>query len=396
MPPDEVRSGLLFLLPWELHHPGGVNHVVINLFHQAQESMRWRAMVCVNMWEFPSPEYRAVDSRPTVYVRLRSPWNKDRHIFGLIVFLFHLPLSLIMLRRILERDKITVVNAHYPTLSVLLFSILRTFRGSARKLILSFHGQDIENALKATGLERWLWRRLLRSADAIVTCSAALRQRVLMLAPDCEDRSVTIHNGLDAALFDAQRDTAYRLDTALADRRYVLNVAAFEHKKGQDVLINAFHSIAGEFPDLALVLVGAAGPTLINLKNQAHKHGLGSRVFFYQDVPHARISAFLEHAKLFCLSSRVEPFGIVLLEAGLFAIPVIASRVGGVPEIITDNKNGRLVEPNDPEALAEVIRALLLNERDAAMYGKQLSLDVTQRFTWARAFDEYAHFIEEP
>ena len=390
MPPDEVRSGFLFLLPWELHHPGGVNQVAINLFHQAQESMRWRAMVCVNMWEFPSPEYREVDGRPTVYVRLRSPWNKDRRIFGLMVFLFRLPLSLIMLRRILERDKITVVNAHYPTLSVLLFSILRTFRGGKRKLILSFHGQDIENALKATGLERWLWRRLLRSADAIVTCSAALRKRVLMLAPDCEDKSITIHNGLDAALFQARRDKVYRLDTSLIDRPYVLNVATFEHKKGQDVLIDAFHSIAEEFADLILVLVGGAGPTLANLKIQAHKLGLDNRVFFYQDVPHARIPTFLEHAKLFCLSSRVEPFGIVLLEAGLFEIPVIASRVGGIPEIITDNKNGRLVEPNDAVALAEAMRALLLNENNAAMYGKQLSLDVIQRFTWIRAFDEYA------
>jgi len=255
---------------------------------------------------------------------------------------------------------------------------------------LSFHGQDIENALKSTGLERWLWRRLLRSADAIVACSAALRQRVLMLAPDCDDKTVTIHNGLNAALFQARRDRNYRLDAPLVNRRYVLNVATFEHKKGQDVLIDAFHAIAREFPDIVLVLVGGAGPTLANLKDQVHKLGLDNRVFFYQDVPHTRIPTFLEHAKLFCLSSRVEPFGIALLEAGLFAIPVIASRVGGIPEIITNNENGRLVEPNNPAALAEVMRALLLNENEAAMYGKRLSLDVKESFTWAGAFEEYA------
>jgi glycosyltransferase involved in cell wall biosynthesis len=390
MLPDEARPGFLFLLPWELYHPGGVNQVVINLFYQAQKSMRWHPMVCADMWEFPYPEYREVENRPTVYVRLRSPWNKRRPILGLITFLVYLPSSLLILRRMLDRDKIAVVNAHYPTLSTLLFSILRKFRGSKCKLILSFHGQDIENALKATGLERWLWRRLLRSADAIAACSVALRQRVLMLAPDCDNKTSTIHNGLDAALFQARRDNAYRLDTPLIDRGYVLNVATFEHKKGQDVLIEAFHSIAEEFADLILVLVGGAGPTLANLKIQAHKLGLDNRVFFYQDVPHARIPTFLEHAKLFCLPSRVEPFGIVLLEAGLFEIPVIASRVGGIPEIITDNKNGRLVEPNDPVALAMAMRALLLNENDAARYGKQLSLDVIQRFTWTRAFDEYA------
>lgn len=394
MPSGESRPGILFLLPWELHHPGGVNQVVINLFHQAQESENWCPLICASLWEFPVPEYSEVENRPTVYVRLRSPWNKRHPALGLISFLVRLPSSLFMLRRILDRDKITVVNAHYPTLSTLLFSILRAFRGSKSKLILSFHGQDIENALKSIGLEQWLWRSLLRSADAIVACSAALRQRVLMLAPDCDDKTVTIHNGLDAALFQARRDRNYRLDAALVDRRYVLNVATFEHKKGQDVLIDAFHSIAEEFPDIALALVGGAGPTLVHLKDQAHKLGLDNRVFFYQDVPHTRIPTFLEHAKLFCLPSRIEPFGIVLLEAGLFAVPVIASRTGGVPEIIKNHENGRLVDPNDQVALAEMIRTLLLDENKAAMYGKQLRLDVMEHFTWTRAFHEYVQLIE--
>lgn len=390
----ESAQGLLFLLPWELHHPGGVNQVVVNLFHQSQESERWRPVICVNKWEFPKPEHTEVKNRPTIYVRLRSPWDEHRPALGLIAFLFRLPSALFMLRHILDREKITVVNAHYPTLSTLLFTLLRACRGSKSKLILSFHGQDIENALMSTGFERWLWRRLLRSADAIVACSDALRERVLILAPECNNKTVTVHNGLDAALLHAQRDRTYRLDPPLANWRYVLNVATFEHKKGQDVLLDAFHLIAPEFPDVALVLVGGAGPTLTNLKNQTCKLGLENRVFFYQDVPHARISTFLEHAKLFCLSSRVEPFGIVLLEAGLFTIPVIASRVGGVPEIIMNNENGKLVEPNNPSALAEAMRNLLLNENEACLYGKRLYLDVVERFTWARAYQRYARLIE--
>jgi len=390
MTSSQSNPGFLFVLPWGLKHPGGVNQVVINLFRQLRQSGRWNPLLMVNADECPEPQYAEEEGRPEVRFRLRSPWDKNQPWIGFIKFMIRLPLVLRNLRKVLHKDQIGLVNIHYVTLSALNFTLLRMLGGfKGRRLVLSFHGTDITRASEAMGIERWLWRTLLRSADMIVTCSNALKQRVATLAPDCGHKMVVIHNGLDIDYFRAQRDQEFVLDSALDGRKYVLNVGTFLHNKGQDVLLEAFYAIAGEFPDMALVFVGASGPALISLHEQAQKFGLDERVFFYENMPHTKISAFYERAQVFCLPSRNEAFGIVLLEAGVFAVPVIASHVGGIPELIVDGEHGRLVPPADPKALAAALRDLLHNEEKAVAMGKNLQCRVETQFTWGRAARRY-------
>lgn len=383
------QRGLLFIIPWDLHHPGGVNQVVSNLFHQAERSERWHPMVCVNTWESKKPHYMEIDGRPTVRFRLRSPWSDKNPVYSLLAFLFHLPLSLVMLQRVLTKNQIVMVNVHYPTLGALLFFPLRMLGLFKGNLTLSLHGTDIENALSTTGVEHWMWCKLLHTADVITTCSDALKQRVLLLAPKCGYKIKVIHNGLDAQLFESQRDTEYSLNSTLANLPYILCVASFDRIKGHDVLLDAFRLISNEFPHLALVLVGRNGPELKKLKKQVDDFGILSRVLFYENVPHSKVAVFFEQARLFCLPSRSEAFGIVLLEAGLFKLPVVASRVGGIPEIILPDENGILVPPDDAVALANALRTLLNNENEAAMMGNSLHRRVIEHFTWLRAFHEY-------
>ena len=93
---DQVKSALVFCFFFRgsCIIRGGVNQVVINLFRQAQESGNWHPLICVNLWKFPAPEYSDVGTRPTVYVRLRSPWNSRWAALGLLVFLVRLPSAL--------------------------------------------------------------------------------------------------------------------------------------------------------------------------------------------------------------------------------------------------------------------------------------------------------------
>ena len=387
-----LREGLprfLFVLPWDLNHLGGVNQVVGNLYRQAQETDRWRPMLLVSNWAHPKPAYQEVEGRTTAYVRLRSPWSKSRPWKALISFLIHMPSALNTLRKMLTEHNVSIVNIHYPSLAALSFTLLRAFGGFRGKVMLSFHGTDITHASETSGVERWMWRTLLRSADAIVSCSAALKQTITALAPECEHKVRIIQNGLDVEWFRAQWDRAFALEPELASRRYILNIGTFLHIKGQDILLEAFRRIAGEFPDLVLVLVGGAGPTLAELKEKARKNGLEERTFFYVDVPHSRIATFYEHARVFCLSSRREAFPLVLLEAGSFGLPIVASNVGGAPELISEGEDGRLVPPGNPVALASALRDLLLDERAALAMGERLQSKVTEHFTWERSFRQY-------
>jgi glycosyltransferase involved in cell wall biosynthesis len=305
------------------------------------------------------------------------------------------------LRQFFDAKRISVVNFHYPGLTAIQVALVKHFLRPETKLILSFHGMDIANAEKVGGFERKLWAWLFASADAIVGCSSALSKRIIAFQPRFKNKVVTIHNGLSRERLLADRDVSYALEPQIAKRKFILAVATFEQKKGLDLLIQAFalqQSLKSQEIDLVLVGVdrGAGG----ELRSLVERLGLRGRVHFFEAVPHARLHAFYSAATLFCLPSRSEPFGIVLLEAGAFGCAVIATAVGGIPEIITDGVTGKLVRPEDPHALAQGIDELLSSPETRARLAAALSERVFEHFTWTRAASQYLNlcyqFSERP
>jgi glycogen(starch) synthase len=110
-------------------------------------------------------------------------------------------------------------------------------------------------------------------------------------------------------------------------------------------------------------------------------------------LPHEQTLAAIAGAELLVLPSRREPFGIVLLEAGSLGVPVVASRVGGIPEIVEDDASGRLVAPDDAGALARAIGELLGDRAEAQRLAANLRRAAETRFTWRRAADRYAAIL---
>lgn len=170
---------------------------------------------------------------------------------------------------------------------------------------------------------------------------------------------------------------------------YLLSVGTFEHKKGQDVLLEAFHRLARLHPDLHLLLVGRSTAYLPVLRDLVVRHGLEDRVHFHPDIPHEDIARFFAHARAFCLPSRSEPFGIVVLEAGVFGLPVVASAVGGVTEILRPGVDGTLVPPDDPEALFLALHETLKPGDAVHRQAASLKARVLRDFTWRSAFARY-------
>ena len=202
---------------------------------------------------------------------------------------------------------------------------------------------DIEGASRTTGLERLLWRFVLRGADRIVACSESLRATATTFCSAADRSGVTIHNGVDVDQLHADSKRSIIPPDFLPARPFILSVGTFEHRKGQDVLVRAFEAVVRTFRDLDLVMVGRSGPTKESLRALVHDLGLEDRVRFVPDLPHGQVLRLVEKAMLFVSPSRSEPFGIALLEAGAFGVPVVACTVGGVPEFITHDLNGRLV-----------------------------------------------------
>ena len=167
------------------------------------------------------------------------------------------------------------------------------------------------------------------------------------------------------------------------DVKLVLNVARLEDFKGQDVLLKAWVDIVAAHPKAQLWIAGT-GSLETSLKNMVVTLGLQDNVKFLGFVPQAEVHALMEAADLFVLPSREEPFGIVLLEAMAHRLPIVASKVGGIPEVLPSNDDVALVAADDAPALTQAMQAALANNRlcdDNRLYALDFSWDKqVQRF----------------
>lgn len=194
-----------------------------------------------------------------------------------------------------------------------------------------------------------------------------------------------IHNGVEVAPFA----TAPRAKPPLQGALRIISVASFDRVKGVDVFLAAIARVAGDYPTLRCTLAGESGTEDAALHRLAHELGIEARLDWHVNVAHAAIPALLAQADLFVLASRNEGLGLALLEAGAAGLPVIATRVGGNPEVIEDGRNGVLVDSDDPAALAAAVE-WVIEHRDAAVaMGQRLQRDVADRFSWGVACRSY-------
>ena len=379
------KPGYLFVLPWELQRIGGVNQVVTNLMGQMETQGQFNPLLMVQSWEDRSIRICKPCDKKFYKFRLRQPWSEYQSLKTFAGFLLEFPTTLLRLRRLVIEENIRVVNLHYPTLGGTSFILMKKLGLFSGAIILSVHGSDLRNAKNSRGITRHLWKTILKNSDWVVSCSENLSQEVLSFCPSAQ--SVSILNGINPTQLLNDMEVDYIPDPQLIGIRYILNVAAFESKKGQDTLLRAFKKISEKFPDVFLVMVGQLGPAYNNLMNLIKTLGLNDRVLAFTNMPHGKVASIISKATLFTLPSRAEPFGIVLLEAGFFGLPVVTTKTGGIPEIITHGKNGILVNPDDSEALAREIMNLLENSIFGMKLGENLKRDVMSKFTFERVLN---------
>jgi glycosyltransferase involved in cell wall biosynthesis len=218
-------------------------------------------------------------------------------------------------------------------------------------------GSDInEHARSAALREQIRWG--LEQAHSVIAVSHALRERVIELgiAPE---RVVTQHNGVDGSRFRIQDKFALRQRFGLPlDRPIVCYVGNFKPEKGVLTLVEALGRLrqAGQ-TELFLALVGD-GELDAALRARVRALGLETQVRFCGRSPHAEVPNWIGSGDVLCLPSLREGCPNVVFEALASGRPVVASRVGGLPEMLTA-ENGILVPPSDPEALAAGLQRAL-------------------------------------
>jgi glycosyltransferase involved in cell wall biosynthesis len=356
------RTKYIFLLPWVLEPGSGVNAVVLGLATAMRE--RYDPVFVITGWDAPPPGQ--------VWLKLPVPSSGFRSVLG---FLARLGPNLIRLRG-MTRGAVGV-NPHFIGLELLPLLLLRRLR-LCPKVILSVHGADIVEAVTSSGWRRTLFAWMLSSADLVVACSHALAAQVRVLSPRAQ--VVAVWNAVAARPAPPPGRPI--------DGRYVICVAHFVTKKGHDVLLRAFQLIARERPEFRLVLIGGEGPERPAVTSQIDSLGLRGKVEVMVNVRPGEVWRWIWHADCLILPSRDEPFGIVLLEAAMARTPVVATRVGGVPEFVGDKTHGLLCEPDRPDEIASAVLATLTDIASAEARTRSFH-EHAQAFTWQRALARY-------
>lgn len=387
----DSMGSYLFILPWSLTAFGGVNQVVLNLHKQMNKNGLYVPLIMVNSWHDTGMRKENLDNIDHFFFRMRSPWNSSRKIINFIAFCLETVRVAKELNRYIKANNIKVANVHYCSLYALNFVLLKFLGLFKGRFVLSFHGKDLLLAKQSRGVERLLWIILLFHADKIIVCSESLKNELLDNYVLCANKTEVIHNGIDLSLFPA--NVTRQKDRNIEKKKYILNVATLESEKGQDILLKAFAKIATDFPDVSLVLIGRPGGSEHQIRQLIDVLRLSQRVHLYEGLPHAQVLSYMEKAMIFVLPSRHEAFGIVILEAGACGVPVIASNVGGIPEILIHDKTGKLCASEDIHSFADELRSLLTSTEVRKKLGENLKKHVFENFSWQNTCQKYLDIV---
>ena len=258
--------------------------------------------------------------------------------------------------------------------------------GGARCVVATKHAPD-EFRTRRTW-KRYPFLLLERLAyemdDAVIVVSEGLRVFFETVERLPRRKMIVIGHGVDATARPATREEARRSLGLPQQGPLIGAVGRLSPEKGQNVLLQALPSVLAAFPQAACVLAGE-GPARAALEAEARRLGIGDRVVFLglrRDVP--MVLAALD---LFVQPSIYEGFGLSLLEAMAAGLPVVASRVGGIPELIEDGRTGLLVPPQDPMALAGAVVRLLGDSEGARRLGEAAASRSRERFSLGRVAD---------
>lgn len=252
-----------------------------------------------------------------------------------------------------HNEKFDLIHAHFAYTAG--FAAVRSARQKKNSAVITVHGSDINYYTRrhlrnfiAAGYTIWG----LRHADAVHAVSQDLKSKVVALGVDSQ-RVTVIPNGIQAELFFPCRDkAALRRQLQLPESSIIfLYVGNFSRVKGLDILLNAFAHVQAELANAILLMIGD-GELETELKQSAQMADFGKKIIWAGRKPHKEIPDWMNVADFLVLPSLSEGFGLVLLEALACGTPVIASAVGGVPEILTAPELGIMVPAGDSKKLA--------------------------------------------
>ena len=250
-------------------------------------------------------------------------------------------------------------------------------------------------------LSSWAERTAIESADAVIAVSGAMREDILGCYPTLDPARVHIvHNGIDTTLYRPDQGTDVLERIGLDTKRpFVLFVGRITRQKGVPHLLRAVRDID---PSAQVVLCAGAPDTPEIDREFRELYEDLSRTregvhWIPQMLPRPEVMQLLTHAAAFVCPSVYEPLGIVNLEAMACGTPVVASRVGGIPEVVDDGRTGLLVDVDDgfEASLAQALDSVIGDPETARRMGEAGRERAVEEFGWDAVARRTVRLYEE-
>jgi len=245
----------------------------------------------------------------------------------------------------------------------------------SKKFVVCGRGTDVNNP----GLfMKPLSRLVLGNADAVIALTEDMRKK---MQRNCNRDISVIPNGLNLEKFE----NLSRDETQSKNEKLIIFVGRFRPEKGVKYLIEAMNIIIQHVQPVKLILVGE-GPEEEKLKQLVGQFNLGRFINFVGQIPNEKVPQYMVTAYVFVLPSLCEGFPNVLLEAMGSGLPIVATNVCGLPEIIRDGENGFLVEPKNPGQIAENVSLLLEDDELREKISKN-NKEKARKYSWDSVVD---------
>ncbi|MBI5266114.1 MAG: glycosyltransferase [candidate division Zixibacteria bacterium] len=269
-----------------------------------------------------------------------------------------------------QQIKPDLVHCHYAY-GFGLWTLLLKFQPT----IVSVWGSDVVNI---SSVSRFIVRRALSLATAITATGEFLRGAVADLLPTASAKTVVIPFGVTPP---------EQIEPLPAGPVRLCFLKEHRAIYGPDILIEAFALARRQIQDLRLTLAGS-GDMMEQLRRRIDSLGLSDAVEFPGFIERSQLVSFLSSHHILVMPSRMESFGVAALEASVCARPVIATKVGGIPEVVRDGRTGVLVPAGEIEPLAEAIVRLAGDRNEMTRLGLAGYQFVKEKYRWEDNLDQ--------